>query len=64
MWSVRRQWQALIALALVSTTMVRRGVLNQTDGTEQVPSGSRRVAMISLLLWTGAIVAGRLMAYL
>jgi hypothetical protein len=54
----------LIALALVSTTMVRRGVLNHTDGSEQVPSGSRRVAMISLLLWTGAIIAGRLMAYL
>ena len=29
-----------------------------------VPTGGKRVALASLLLWTGAIVAGRLMAYL
>jgi hypothetical protein len=31
---------------------------------ETVPPNLRTLAVLSLLLWTGAIVAGRLMAYL
>ena len=52
---------ALIALALlVARAMSKR--LHQDAGpiAAQLPT----LAMLSLLLWTGAIVAGRLMAYL
>jgi hypothetical protein len=56
---------ALIALALLVTAFVWKGL-----GQEERASGNpvaahlRTLAVLSLLLWTGAIVAGRLMAYL
>ena len=56
----------LIALALVVTAMIRRDVdrgpaLRDADLS---PRPGRRLATLSLLLWAGAITAGRLMAYL
>ena len=56
----------LIALALVITAAIRRTVarapaLRDAD-VRQEPG--RRLAALSLLLWAGAIAAGRLMAYL
>jgi hypothetical protein len=56
----------LIALALWNTTLVRRIVCRPTDAGPS-PGGIRRdrqLAAASLCLWTAAIVAGRLMAYL
>jgi hypothetical protein len=55
----------LIALALWNTALVRSAVGNATHGASNRPSRpSRWLAAASLLLWAGAIVAGRLMAYL
>ena len=56
---------SLIALALWNTTVVKRGI--ERDGPLGAPLNApryRRLAVLSLVLWTGAIAAGRLMAYL
>ena len=52
---------SLIALALVTTIKAKRILDNPEPGLQ---SQGRRIAVLSLLLWTGAITAGRLMAYL
>jgi hypothetical protein len=53
---------ALIAFAFVVTRLVWRALREQHDFTN---SGRlRTLAFLSLVLWTGAIVAGRLLAYL
>ena len=60
----------LIALALWTTTATRKMVeaspadLYAPPDLTVGPTNAKRVALVSLLLWTGAIVAGRLMAYL
>jgi len=55
----------VIGLALASTIAVKKIAFGPANGKEpEVLRRGGRVAMISLLLWTGAIVAGRLMAYL
>ena len=56
---------ALIALALVVTVVIRRTLergpaLRDADA---IPDPTRRLAALSLLLWAGAVIAGRLMAY-
>ena len=51
---------ALIALALVVTEQVSRVV----RADEQPNGRARLLAILSLVLWTAAIVAGRLLAYL
>jgi hypothetical protein len=53
----------LIALALVVTAMIRRVVWRGRAG-DVGAAPARRLATVSLLLWAGAITAGRLMAYL
>ena len=56
---------ALIALALVNTVLIRRiaapASTTDTSGAEPRATG---LAITSLVLWAGAITAGRLMAYL
>lgn len=56
---------ALIVLAFLVTKFVRRG-LGQQDHLSNGPVAAnlRTLAILSLALWTGAIVAGRLLAYL
>jgi hypothetical protein len=57
---------ALIALALWNTTLVQQIVCRPIDtmlSSDQARRG-RWLAAASLSLWAGAIVAGRLMAYL
>ena len=58
---------ALIAAALVVTAAIRKAVARDRpsglDSTARVMSPAR-LAVVSLVLWTGAIAAGRLMAYL
>ena len=58
---------ALIAAALVVTGAIRRALARDRSGSDQrAPAAisARRLALVSLVLWIGAIVAGRLMAYL
>ena len=56
---------ACIALALIVYVRIRRLVFrNALTLTGPVPSEARVLAVVSLLLWTGATVAGRLMAYI
>jgi len=55
---------ASIAVALVLVVVVKRRAIDLT-GSPQVASGTARsLAAASLTMWTIAIVAGRLMAYL
>jgi hypothetical protein len=51
----------LIAFALAVLLRIRRIVLNSDA---RPPRAGRRLAAASLVLWIGAITAGRLMAYL
>jgi energy-coupling factor transporter transmembrane protein EcfT len=56
-----------IALALIAATRMKRIVFAGRDdaGVDSgVPPQARSLAVASLLLWAGAITAGRLMAYL
>jgi uncharacterized protein DUF6644 len=56
----------VIGLALWNTALVRRAVNREPALREPqiTPPHCRRLAITSLLLWLGAITAGRLMAYL
>lgn len=56
----------LIGLALWNMSVVRRAVLGNLEhgASAVVPARYKRLAVLSLLLWAGAITAGRLMAYL
>jgi hypothetical protein len=56
----------LIVVALLCTFASRRLLREHADdGTSQtIPSVGPKLAVASLLLWAGAIAAGRLMAYL
>jgi hypothetical protein len=53
----------LIAIGVVVTARIRR-VLFGRGSTPMLASGARTLAVGSLVVWGGAIVAGRLMAYL
>jgi hypothetical protein len=54
----------LIIVGVVVTARMRRLVFADGAPPTLVPSAARGLAMASLALWAGAIVAGRLMAYL
>lgn len=56
----------LIALALVITAVIRRTMERgpARPDPDLGPGPGRRLAALSLLLWAGAVTAGRLMAYL
>jgi hypothetical protein len=56
----------LIFIALWCTFATRRIVAANSEHTaaDVVPAHGARLAMASLLLWAGAIAAGRLMAYM
>jgi hypothetical protein len=54
----------LVFSALVLTLAARRFVARHPAENTVVDASGRALAWLSLLLWTGAIVAGRLMAYL
>ena len=57
---------ALIFIALWCTFATRRIVQanDAVTGPDQIPDHAARLALLSLLLWAGAITAGRFMAYL
>ena len=57
----------LIALALITAMRMKRVVFAGRDDAavdRAVPPQAKSLAVASLLLWSGAITAGRLMAYL
>lgn len=53
-----------IAAALSCGVMLKRRTIDRLDGPQSANAVSRSLAAASLSLWTIAIVAGRLMAYL
>ena len=56
----------LIALAILNTVVFHRwtvGSLSSWDLAGPTPLGAKLAAVASLALWTGAIVGGRLIAY-
>jgi hypothetical protein len=56
---------SLIALALITASRTKRVIFGD-DGatvTTEIPGTAKALAILSLVLWCGAIVAGRLMAY-
>jgi hypothetical protein len=53
-----------IALALWNTVLVRRYLVRETGPAGLSRRRGARLGVTSMVLWTGAIVAGRLMAYL
>lgn len=54
---------SLIAIALVVTVPIVR-IVKGAGEQGAVPARGRVLAVVSLVTWTGAIVAGRLMAYI
>jgi len=57
----------LIAFALWAAMRMKRVIFTGRDDAavdSSVPAQARSLAVVSLLLWAGAITAGRLMAYL
>ena len=56
---------AFILLAVVVLVKIRRVVADFIKGNQtSLPPGAARLATLSFVFWSGAIVAGRLMAYL
>lgn len=53
-----------IAIALTLGAMVKRLAIDPSEGPLVAPARARSLAAASLGMWTVAIVAGRLMAYL
>ena len=56
----------LIALAILNTVVFHRWTarsLSSWDVAQPTPLGAKLAAIASLVLWTGAIVGGRLIAY-
>ena len=54
----------LVILGATVTARIRRLVFGGGSPGALVPSAARPLAMMSIALWAGAIVTGRLMAYL
>jgi len=54
----------LIAVAIVITARIRRIAFGTAADGTSTPGDARSLAVASLVLWAGAIIAGRLMAYL
>jgi len=52
-----------ITLAMVDLAMIRRAVFRRPVEAGVAPASARILAAVSILCWTGAITAGRLMAY-
>lgn len=55
---------ALIAAALLVARRLRRTIYRPDTDAVTVPFAAKALAVTSLLLWAGAITAGRFMAYL
>lgn len=54
---------ALVAFGIVTVVMIRRRVFDAGGEQVIVPSAAKGLAIASLLVWSAAITAGRLLAY-
>ena len=56
---------SFIALALITASRTRRLIFGADGATTvtEIPVSAKALAILSLILWSGAIAAGRLMAY-
>jgi hypothetical protein len=54
----------LVALAIVNMRLITHGVFQELSMKSTVPRRGKTLAVTSLVLWTCAIVAGRLTAYI
>ena len=54
---------ALVALGLVTAVLIRRGNFQGAAEPVVIGAAARRLAVVSLLAWSAAITAGRLLAY-
>jgi hypothetical protein len=54
---------AAVLLAMLSMVLIRRSLDPTDTGERPISKQVQRLAWFSLVAWTGAILAGRLMAY-
>ena len=54
---------ALVAIGVSTIVLIRRNVYGTNPEPVTVSSAARRLAVVSLLVWSAAITAGRLLAY-
>ena len=55
---------ALVVASASTLIAIRKYVLNSDAGAIAVGNNVRLLAVVSILAWTGAVVAGRMLAYL
>ncbi len=54
-----------LVIASAATIMpLRRYVLNSGTGLSEISSNARLLAIVSIVAWSAAVTAGRLLAYL
>ena len=56
----------LLACVIIHAVVFRRGVYKNTeelDRAAQIPGNAKAAAIVSLVLWTGLVTAGRLIGY-
>ena len=53
----------LIAAGVATVVMIRRAIYAEGTAPDVVPPSARTLALISLLVWGGAVTTGRLLAY-
>jgi hypothetical protein len=54
----------LIAIAMVDTLLIRRQIIQKSSADDtSMPAKGKILAGLSLALWAGAVVSGRLLAY-
>ncbi|HEY6360574.1 MAG TPA: hypothetical protein VIX63_05695 [Vicinamibacterales bacterium] len=53
----------LVGIGVVTVVLIRRAVDESGENAVMVSGAARRLAIISLVVWTAAVTAGRLLAY-
>jgi len=54
---------ALVGIGLATAVMIKRGSFNKAAEPMIISGAAKRLAVVSLLAWSAAITAGRLLAY-
>ena len=55
---------SLIAVAMVDTLLIRKQIIQKSFGEDAfIPTKGKIMAGLSLALWAGAVISGRLLAY-
>lgn len=53
-----------VAAGIATLVPIRKYVLNSSAGQLEVTGNARRLAIVSIVTWSAAVTAGRLLAYL